>query len=87
MEAIAQSYPEDLDEEALRVNLLLCESFGKNDSNGMELVRLADMRPSHPGLKWSLFFVERYLHTVDVYQDFPDHSQDMNLASVEIKEE
>ncbi len=88
MEAIARSYlPEDLDEEVLRVNRLPCESSGKDDSIGMGLVWLADMRPSYPGRKWPRLFVEAYLDTVDVYQDFPDHSQNMNLASVEIREE
>jgi len=81
MEAIAQSYlTEDLDEEALRVNLLLCQSLGEDDLKKMELLRLADLRLSRPQLKWPPLFVEAYLDPVGVYQDFLDHTQDMSLA-------
>ncbi len=81
MEAIAQSYlAEDLDEEALRINLLLCENFSGDDPDRMELVRLADMRLSRPTLKWPPLFVEAYLDPVRVYQDFLDHTEDLNLT-------
>lgn len=81
MEMIAQSYlDENRADEALRVNLLLWESYGREDPNGMERVRLADMRLSRPRLKWPPLCVEAYLDPVSVYQDFLDHSQDMDLA-------
>lgn len=81
MELIAQSYlDENRDGEALRVNLLLWESFGRDDPNGVGGVRLADMRLSRPQVEWPPLFVEAYLDPFGVYQEFLDRSQDKNLA-------
>jgi len=81
MRLIAKSYlNEDRYGEALRVNLLLWENYGRDDPHGMERVYLADLRLSQPGLKWPPLCEEAYKDPVGVYQDFLDHCKDMKLA-------
>jgi len=81
MDAITQSYlDENREDEALRANLLLCESFGGPDSLGLERVSLADMRLSRPELQWPPLSLEACLDPIGVYQEFLDHCQDVDLA-------
>ncbi len=81
MNAIARSYlEENREDEALKVNLLLCEGLGQEDAAAAAWVRLADMRLSRPWLKWPPLCVDACLNPIGVYQRFLDQCQDMDAA-------
>ena len=81
MNAIARSYLEEhREDEALKVNLLLCESLGEDDAAAAGWVRLADMRLSRPWLTWPPLCMDACLNPIGVYQKFLDQCQDMDAA-------
>jgi len=81
MNAIARSYLEEhREDEALKVNLLLCEGLGQEDAAAAGWVRLADMRLSRPWLKWPPLCLDACLNPIGVYQRFLDECQDMDAA-------